>query len=94
MVWLARWARTDTAVVKQTLDLIGRRSWARGLIIQIYTAGNGTLHSCGWYDYAKAIGVLKFLSLSQGLPYGRKFSRDPIFAEGPSSKILRSNFRR
>ena len=27
------------------------------------------------------------------IPYGRKFSRDPIFAEGPSSKISRSNFR-
>ena len=29
----------------------------------------------------------------EGIPYGWKFSRDPIFAEGPSSKILRSNFR-
>ena len=27
------------------------------------------------------------------IPYSRKFSRDPIFAEGPSSKISRSNFR-
>ena len=26
------------------------------------------------------------------VPYGRKLSRDPIFVEGPSSKILRSNF--
>ena len=27
------------------------------------------------------------------LPYSRKFSRDPIFADGRSAKISRSNFR-
>ena len=27
------------------------------------------------------------------IPYSPKFSRDPIFAEGQSAKILRSNFR-
>ena len=31
--------------------------------------------------------------LDMYIPYGRKFSRDPIFAEGPSSEISRSNFR-
>ena len=41
------------AVVKQTLDLIGRRSWARGPTIQIYIAGNGAAVGES-YDYAKA----------------------------------------
>ena len=41
------------AVVKQTLDLIGQRSWARGPTIQIYIAGNGTAVGES-YDYAKA----------------------------------------
>ena len=41
------------AVVKQTLDLIGRRSWARGPTIQIYAAGNGAAVGES-YDYAKA----------------------------------------
>ena len=36
------------------------------------------------------------IHLKQGviIPYGRKFSRDPSFTEGPSLKISRSNFRR
>ena len=41
------------AVVEQTLDLIGWGSWAHGLTIQIYTAGNGTAVGKS-YDYAKA----------------------------------------
>ena len=35
----------------------------------------------------------KHVSLWAVIPYGQKFSRDPIFAEGPSSKISRFNFR-
>ena len=60
----------DTAVVKQILDLIGRRSWARGPTIQIYTAGNGAAVGES-YDYTNLscnlIGALKFLSLAQRL---------------------------
>ena len=33
-------------------------------------------------------------TIAAALPYSWKFSRDPIFTEGPSSKISRSNFRR
>ena len=53
MVWPARWARADMAVVKQTLDLIDQQSWARKLTIQIYTAGNGAAVG-ELYDYVKA----------------------------------------
>ena len=48
----AQWARANTGVVKQILDLIGRRSWARGPTIQIYTAGNGAAVGES-NDYAK-----------------------------------------
>ena len=37
--------------------------------------------------------MCKLLMINDQLPYSRKFSRDPIFAERQSAKISRSNFR-
>ena len=36
----------------------------------------------------------RLLKINVDVPYSRKFSRDPIFAEGKSAQISRSNFRR
>ena len=39
-------------------------------------------------DYQEDINKLKgMIIIILLLPYGQKFSRDPIFTEGPSSKI-------
>ena len=81
MVWPARWARADTAVVKQTLDLIGRRSWARGPTIQIYTAGNGAAVGES-YDYAKAAISLERSNSFPGPRIVSKFTRPFSLLEG------------
>ena len=58
--WFGRLGgRADTAVVKQTLDLIGRQLWAHGPTIQIYIAGNGAAIGES-YDYAKAAISLEY----------------------------------